>query len=322
MLYPSGATVPVADLTLERKTMFRIRYAVALTAALGVLAACGSGSGNPLGGSGANKGTVVVGSANFPENKLLAEIYAQALEGAGAKVERKFDIGSREVIYDQIKKGNLTVLPEYNGALLAYLDKTDQAHATEQINAEIRKKLPAALEILASAKAEDKDTISVTKATADKYKLTSLADLAPVAKGLVAGGPPEFKIRQQGLVGLKSVYGIEFKSFKTLDVAGPITVAALKKGDVQAANLFTTDPAVPVNGFVVLADPKNVFSSQNVTPLIYKSGVDAKGRAALEAVSAKLETPALAEMVKRVVVDREDASTVAKEWLASAGIKA
>jgi osmoprotectant transport system substrate-binding protein len=265
---------------------------------------------------------VVVGSANFPENSLLAEIYAQALEGAGAKVERKFDIGSREVIYDQIKSGNLTVLPEYNGALLAYLDEKDESATTEDINAAIRKKLPAALELLASAEAEDKDTVSVTKATADKYKLTSLTELAAVSKDFVAGGPPEFKVRKHGLVGLKAAYGIEFKSFKSLDVGGPITVAALKKGDVQAANLFTTDPAIQVNGFVALADPKNVFTSQNVTPLIYKSGVDAQGRAALEAVSAKLTTPALADMLKRLVVDREDAAKLAKEWLASAGIKA
>jgi osmoprotectant transport system substrate-binding protein len=299
--------------------MIRIRHAVALLAAVGMLAACGSS--DPLSGAGPKQGTVVVGSANFPENVLLGEIYAQALEGSGAKVDRKFNIGAREVIYDQIKKGNLTVLPEYNGALLAYLDSKDEASSTEQINAEIRKKLPTSLELLTSAKAEDKDTVSVTKETAARYNLTSLEDLAPVAKNMVAGGPAEFKIRKHGLVGLKSFYGIEFKSFKTLDVAGPITVAALKKGDVQAANLFSTDPAVTANEFVSLADPKNVFSAQNVTPLIYKSGVTAEGRAALEAVSAKLETAALADMLARVVVDREDVAKVAEKWLAEAGIK-
>jgi osmoprotectant transport system substrate-binding protein len=299
--------------------MIRIRLAVALLAAVGMLAACGSS--DPLAGSGPKQGTVVVGSANFPENVLLGEIYAQALEGSGAKVERKFNIGSREVIYDQIKRGNLTVLPEYNGALLAYLDDKDPSNTTEEINAAIAKKLPASLELLASSTAEDKDTVSVTKETAARYELTSLEDLAPVAKDMIAGGPSEFEVRKQGLVGLKSEYGIVFKEFRSLDTAGPITVAALKKGDVQAANLFSTDPAVTTNQFVPLADPKNVFSAQNVTPLVYKSGVDAEGRAALEAISAKLVTEDLADMLERVVVEREDVAKVATEWLTKAGIK-
>jgi osmoprotectant transport system substrate-binding protein len=300
--------------------MFRIRHAVALVATLGVLAACGGGSSNPLTDTGAQKGTVVVGSANFPENVLLGEVYAQALESTGAKVQRKFNIGAREVIFDQIKSGGLTVLPEYNGALLAHLDQDDPATATEAVNAALREKLPSSLEILTSSEAENKDTISVTAATAKQYGLTSLADLAPVAGRLVLGGPAEFKIRKQGVVGLESEYGIDFRSFKTLDTGGPITVSALKKGDVQAANLFTTDPAIRDNGFVVLEDPKNVFSSQNVTPLVYKSGVTAEGRAALDKVSAELDTATLAALLERIVVKREDSATVAKEWLAEAGV--
>jgi osmoprotectant transport system substrate-binding protein len=302
--------------------MIRIRHAVVLVAALTTLVACGGGSGNPLGNPGAGKGTIVVGSANFPENVLLAEVYAQALERSGAKVERKFNINSREVIFDQIRGGGLTVLPEYNGALLAYLDRSNQANTTDEVNAALRQKLPATLEILSSAKAEDKDSVTVTKETAAKYKLTSLADLAPVAKDLVLGGPPEFKTRKQGVVGLKSEYGVEFKSFKSLDTAGPITVSALAKGDVQAANLFTTDPAIKVNGFVALADPKNLFSAQNVTPLIYKSGVPESGRKALDEVSSKLDTPTLATLVERVVIEKEDVSKVADGWLKSVGIGA
>jgi osmoprotectant transport system substrate-binding protein len=300
--------------------MIRIRHAVALVATLATLAACGSGSSDPLNDTGAKQGTVVVGSANFPENVLLGEVYAQALEGSGAKVERKFNIGSREVIFNQIEKGGLTVLPEYNGALLAYLDKQSTATSTDAVNAELAQKLPAALEILKSSAAENKDALTVTKATADRYKLTSIPDLAPVAKNLDLGGPAEFKTRKQGVEGLKSEYGLDFKSFKPLDIGGPITVSALKKGDVQVANLFTTDPAIKENGFVVLGDPKNLFSAQNVTPLIYKSGVDDAGRAALEAVSSKLDTTTLAALLEKVVVERQDSTKVAKEWLTSVGI--
>jgi len=155
----------------------------------------------------------------------------------------------------------------------------------------------------------------VSGATAAKYNLKTLEDLAPVAKDLVLGGPPEFKTRIKGVVGLTKTYGITFKEFKSLDTAGPITVAALKKGDVQAANLFTTDPAVPENGFVVLEDPKSLFGSENVTPLVNKAKVNDTIRAALNAVSAKLDTTTLAALDKKVQTDKADVETVAKEWL-------
>ncbi len=297
-----------------------IRGAAVGLAALLALTACGGGQ-NPLEQGGtAQPGTVTVGSANFQENVLLAEIYAQALEAKGVKVTRKFNIGSREVIFNQIKSGGLTILPEYNGALLAYLDQNTKATSTEQVNAELKAKLPAELELLDSSRAEDKDSVTVTKETAAKYRLKTLADLAPVAKNLVLGGPPEFKTRVQGVVGLKSVYGVEFKEFKPLDTAGPVTVAALKNGDIQAANLFTTDPSIPQNGFVVLEDPKHLFSAQNVTPLVYKKGVDAKTRSALNAVSAKLDTKTLTELDKRLIVDKDDVEEIAKDWLKSQGL--
>lgn len=299
----------------------RMLLAVGSAAALLALTACGGSddSSDPLDSSG-NGNEVTVGSANFQENVLLAEIYAQALEAKGVKVKRQFNIGAREVVYTQLRKGSLTVLPEYNGALLAYLDKAATATTSDEVDAALKTKLPAGLTLLNRAAAEDKDSITVTKETASKYKLKTLDDLKPVAKDLVLGGPPEFKTRVQGVVGLKDRYGVEFKSFKSLDVAGPITVSALKKGDVQAANLFTTDPAVPDNDFVVLEDTKGLFSAQNVTPLVYKKGVDAKVTDALNAVSAKLDTPTLAELVKKVVSDKQDADTVAKDWLSTAGL--
>jgi len=295
--------------------------AVVGAAALMALAACGGdSSSDPFDAASAGAGEVVVGSANYQENVLLGEIYAQALEAKGVKVKRQFNIGAREIIFDQIKSGNLSILPEYNGALLAYLDKSTTATGTSEVNTALAAKLPAELELLTSAAAEDKDSVVVTSATATKYNLKTLDDLAPVAKDLVLGGPPEFKTRTQGVVGLTKTYGITFKEFKSLDTAGPITVAALKKGDVQAANLFTTDPAVPENGFVVLEDPKNLFSSQNVTPLVNKAKVNDTARAALNAVSAKLDTTTLAGLDKKVISDKQDVETVAKEWLSAQGL--
>ncbi|GAB2964549.1 ABC transporter substrate-binding protein [Streptomyces heilongjiangensis] len=290
------------------------------------LTACGGGGGsddNPLtGDSGGGGSALVVGSANFPENQLLAEIYAQALEDKDLKVTRKFDIGAREVYYDQVVKGGIDVFPEYNGALLSVaVDKNSTATGTEEINAELKAKLPKSVEILDSAAAEDKDSVTVTARTAEKYDLKTLADLKPVAGGMTLGAGSEFKTRTQGGVGLKKVYGVEFGTFQPLDAGAQTTLVKLLKDDkVQAANLYTTDPAIVEDDLVVLEDPKNLFSSQNVTPLVHKKAVDARAREALNAVSAKLTTEDLLEMMRKLVRDKEDASAVAEEWLQKAGL--
>jgi osmoprotectant transport system substrate-binding protein len=302
--------------------------ALGLTAGLSLTACGGGGSSdsNPLTGSSSGSGgggkTIVVGSANFPENQLLAEIYAQALEDKGLKVTRKFDIGAREVYYDQVVKGGIGVFPEYNGALLAVaVDKKSTASSTADINAELKKKLPSSVEILDSAAAEDKDSVTVTPEIAAKYNLKTLADLKPVAGDMTIGAGSEFKTRTQGGVGLKTVYGVEFGKFQPLDAGAQSTLLKLLQSNkVQAANLYTTDPAIVEDKLVVLEDPKNLFSSQNITPLVYKSAVNATAKAALNALSAKLTTADLQDMMKKLVNDKEDAGAVAKEWLTTAGL--
>jgi len=303
--------------------MRHARYAVGGLAAVALLAGCSSSKSNPLSKTpptDTKSSTVTVGSANFPENALLAEIYAEALEAKGVTVKRQFNIGSRELLYKQISDGSITLIPEYNGALLAYLDKSATATTTETVNSALAAKLAPSLEILTSAAAEDKDALTVTAATAAQYNLKTIADLAPVAKDLVIGSAPEFKTRQQGLLGLTGVYGLTFKSFKQLDNSGPLTIAALKSGDVQVADIYSTDASVKANDFVVLDDPKDLFGAQNVTPLAFKAGLPQADADALNAVSAKLDTTTLADLVKQVVGDKQDISAVAKKWLASAGL--
>ncbi|KIQ65021.1 glycine/betaine ABC transporter substrate-binding protein [Kitasatospora griseola] len=298
-----------------------VRTAVAVAVLmLGAAACSSSGGGDPLaakspaaqGGSGK---TVVVGSANFPENVLLASIYSQALQAKGVKVEEKFNIGSREVLYGQLQSGALTVLPEYNGALLGYLDAKSTATGKDAVNTELAAKLAAGLGILDSAAAEDKDSLTVTQETADRLGVKSIADLAGKAQDLVIGGPPEFKSRREQQ--FKDAYGLTFKEWKpTADT----TANALKDGAVQVGNVFTTDPKIVQLKLVSLNDPKNLFSSQNVTPLVNKAGLDATGTAALNAVSAKLDTAGLTALMKRVAVDKEDPSAVAKDWLKTNGL--
>ena len=281
----------------------------------------GGGSSNPLAGS-ASSGTVVVGSANFPEDELLAQIYADALQAAGVKVSTKLNIGAREVYYPELTKGAISVIPEYNGALLTTsVDTTSKATSTAEVNAALKAKLPSTAEILNSSSAQDKDSITVTQANATKYHLKSISDLSSVAKTWVIGGPSEFKTRADGIVGLKNVYGLTFKSFSPLDESGPITISALKSGKVQAADIFTTTPQIVTDKFVSLADPKNMFAAQNVTPLVYKKAASAKVVSTLNAVSAKLTTEALLQMDKALTINHASYTSVASGFLQQEGLK-
>lgn len=301
----------------------KLTFAAAIMGAL-MLSACSSG--NPLAsGSGAPAASgsgvsITVGSANFPENELLADIYAGALKAKGVTVETKLNIASRETYVPALKNGEIDLIPEYTGAFSKYLNPNADISTQAAALASLKAALPDTLTALEPAAAEDKDSITVTRATADKYGLKTIDDLVPVAKDMVLGGPPEWKNRSYGVPGLKKDYGLVFKDFKALDTAGPLTVQALKNGQVQAANLFTTDPAIKANDFVSLQDTKSFFGAQNVIPVLTKSKATPEVTAALNAVSAKLDTDTLATLVTKVVVDKDDASTVAADWLKSNGL--
>ena len=285
-----------------------------------LLSACGGSDPFEEGGDeeGGESGAIVVGSADFPESTLLAEVYGRALEAEGVPVDYQLNIGSREVYYDQIEAGALSLFPEYNGAILAYLDDEAPSADSEETNTLLEEALPEGLEILASSEAENKDSVTVTREIADEYDLVALPDLADVAGDLVLGGPPEFETRQQGVMGLESVYGVEFGEFRSLEVA--LLSKALTDDDIQAANMFTTDPQIVEEGFVVLEDPENLFGAQNVTPLINSEQVDETARGIIDGVSSALTTEELTELNKRIVVDNENAADVAREWREEPGL--
>ena len=279
-----------------------------------------SSSSNPLSGGGAS-GSVVVGSANFPESELLAEVYALALQDKGVKATTKLNIGSREVYYPQAVKGAITIFPEYNGALLSgEVDPSSTAKTTAAVDAALTAKLPSSLEILNPAPAQDSDSMTVTAATAAKYHLKTIADLKPHASGWVLGAPSEFKTRPDGIAGHKANYGLTFKSFDPLDESGPITLAALTGGKVQVADVFTTTPQIISDHLVSLADPKFNFAAQNVIPLVYKADLTPTITATLNAVSAKLTTAALLQMDNAVITDKANYNTVAAGFLSAAGL--
>ncbi|HUQ55416.1 ABC transporter substrate-binding protein [Lentzea sp.] len=298
--------------------MKRIATAVA---AVMLLSACG---GDPLTGGADNPAptdTIVVGSGNFTESRLLAEIYAEALSAKGVKVSKKLNIGNRELYYKGVQDGSIDLIPEYTGVLLKYVNKDAQEVGSDEVYAALKKALPQNLTVLDKSEAEDKDAVVVTKQIAAQYSLKSIDDLVPYCKELVFGGPPEFQNRPDGLPGLKTKYNCEFKEFKALDVGGPLTVAGLKDNTVQAADLFTTDFAIKANEFVVLEDPKNVFAAQNVLPLINEKKASQQVRDTLNAISKKLDTKTLLELNQKLAgPDKPEPEKVAKEWLASAGI--
>ncbi|MEQ4206320.1 ABC transporter substrate-binding protein [Actinopolymorpha sp. B17G11] len=299
----------------------------ALAVSVLALAGCGGG-GDPLAeetaeapnGSDAPADTITVGSANFPEAVLLGEIYAGALEAKDVKVEKKLNIGAREAYIKGLEDGSIDLVPEYTGVLLQYFDEEATAAKPDEVYTALQSAVPSDLTVLEKSSAEDKDAVVVTQETADKYKLKSIGDLAPHSKDLVLGGPPEWKTRPTGVSGLKEVYDVEFKSFTSLDVAGPLTIAALKGGRVDAGNLFTTQSAIAQNDFVVLDDPKLLFTAQNVVPLIVKDKASDTVTEALNGVSANLDTPTLRDLVAKVEVDKQNPAAVAEEWLTQNGL--
>ena len=308
---------------ISRKLRTKAVPWVAVLAVIG-LAACGGGSGstssNPLGG-GAAKGSVVIGSANFPESELLAEIYALALSAKGVKVTDKFNIASREIYYPEVVRGAISIVPEYDGTLLTVaVDPKSTARTMAQVNAALKSGLPSSVEILNSASATDSDSVTVTQAFASKYHLTSISQLQPLAKNMVFGGPPEFKTRSDGLAGLKANYGLVFKGFDALDESGPITLKALTTNQVQAADVFTTTPQILSDHLVVLSDPKANFAAQNVTPLVYKKAMTPTIVSTLNAISAQLTTNALLQMDNAVIVDHASYQIVAAAFLKSVGL--
>ncbi|VEB97168.1 Osmoprotectant-binding protein [Cedecea lapagei] len=262
---------------------------------------------------------VIIGSADFPENQLLATIYAGALEAQNIPVEKKLNIGSREVYIPALLDGSINVIPEYSGALLSYLDANNKAHSSEEVATALAAKLPEKVKMLNTAVAQNSDVIAVTKKTADKYKLKTIDDLKPHAAELILGGPAEWKTRHEGVPGLKEVYGLNFKSFKVLDVAGPLTLTALKNNQIQAADLTSTTPEIQKDHLVALEDPKNLFAAQNIVPIVATATLNPTIESTLNKVSAQLTTADLIAMNGQLA-EFASIDDVAHQWLVKHGL--
>ncbi|MCW2769516.1 MAG: glycine/betaine transporter [Aeromicrobium sp.] len=288
-------------------------------AALGLsMSACGS---DPTEGKKSASDTITVGSAAFPENEIIAEIYAQALEAGGVKVNKKLNIGAREAYIPALKNGEIDLLPEYSGNLLAYLDPKATATSEADIEDALVDALPDNLDVLDAAKAEDKDSLNVTSEFADKNGIATIADLKKV-KDLKLGANPEFKTRPYGIPGLEKVYGITGITFIPIgDSGGPKTLKSLVDGDVDVADIYSTTPSILANKLVTLEDPENLIAAQQVVPLINDEKASDKVQKILDGISAQLTTQDLLDLNSKNQGDDKTAPDVlAKEWLTSKGL--
>lgn len=289
-----------------------LAWGMAVTA---FLSACGGGQGDR---ASDGKVSITVGvSSAFAENQIVAEMYAQVLENAGYRVERRLNLKSREISEPALERGEIDVVPEYLGSLLVFLDKNaapapDPGQSVEQIRKLLETRNAVLLE---PSEANNTNAFVVTARTADQRGLTKVSDLAPMAGELILGGPPECPSRPFCIPGLKEKYGITFREFKPLDVGGPLTVAALEGGEIDVGVLFTTSPIIEQKVFVILDDDKGLQQAENITPLVNGEVVNDEIRRLLNGVSRKLTSQNIGELNGKVEIDREDPEEVAREFL-------
>jgi osmoprotectant transport system substrate-binding protein len=282
---------------------------------LTVLAACGSSGGNT---GTSSKGTVTVAGFNFPESSILAELYGQALAHDGYTVNYKLLLGTREVVAPAIENGQIDIYPGYAATELEFYNKGageangDAVATTAKLNGHLQS---LGLVALTPSAAVDQNAFAVTKATATKYSLTKLSDLAAIGNQLVLGAGPECPTRPFCEPGLQTTYGIHFKDFKALDTDGPLTRAAFKNGTIQVGLVFSSDADLNQAGLVVLQDDKHLENADNVVPIVRQSVASDEVKKVLNNIDANLTTADLVTMNGQVELLHQDADAVATAYL-------
>ncbi|KIP51424.1 ABC transporter substrate-binding protein [Leucobacter komagatae] len=303
-----------------RRTPRRIGALAALTlAGVTLLTACGSA--DPLDNSGASTGdgeTLVVGSQAYYSNEIVAELYAQALEAGGFTVDRQLQIGQREVYMPELEAGKIDVFPEYTGNLLQYFDADTTATTSEDVYDALAAELPEGLRVLEQSEASDQDSYVVTSDFAKQHDLSEIGDLAGI-DGLVLGGNSELETRPYGPPGLSEVYGVDVSFTPIEDSGGPLTVKALRDGQVQLVDLYSADPVFAEGDLVVLQDPKGLFLASHVVPVVSER-VNDDAAAIINKVSAALTAEDLQQLGAQSVNDESPAAKIAATWLEERGL--
>jgi osmoprotectant transport system substrate-binding protein len=300
--------------------------------ALALLAGACSSGGDDNGGSSSSggtssapaaKGDLTVGvSGAFPENQLVAEMYAQVLENAGYTVARQLDLGTRELSDQALYSGEIDIKPEYLGFELPALDpKADTTGTPEEIAAMLGPLLEdKGVKLLDFSPANSTNAFVVTQETADSLGLASMSDLAPVAGDLTLGAPPECPKRPFCIPGLQKAYGITFGDFKPLDFGGPQTVAAIESGAVDVGLLFSLDPTIEDKGWIALTDDQGLQAAGNFAAEIREDATNPEIEGLLNSVTATLTDEGMRAIVTKVAIDKEDVGDVATEYLTEQGL--
>jgi osmoprotectant transport system substrate-binding protein len=290
------------------------RLGLALVAASALtLSACGD-SDDPLSSGGGDGDTIVIGSQDYYSNEIIAEIYAQALEAEDIEVEREFRIGQREVYLPEIKSGSIDLFPEYTGPLLLGLDPDATATKPDEVYAALGEALPDGLRLLDQSPATDQDSYVVTKEFADKWGITTIEDLKKVKGPIVFGANSEAESRPNGPKGLKTTYGVDVTFTPIEDSGGPLTVKALKDGDIQVGLIYTADPSIKKNDLVTLEDTKGLFLASAVVP-VASDDVSDDAAAVIDEISAAMTPEDLIALDARSVEEKLSADVIAKDWL-------
>lgn len=308
---------------LLRNQLLTRRALLAAGGALGVATTLGAcSSSDPLAGPSSvtsDPDTIVISCQQYYSNEIIAELYAQSLEKAGFKIKRDYQIGQREVYLPEMEAGRIDVIPEYSGNLLQYFDNGNPATSPEEIETALAAVLPEGIRILASAEATDQDSYTVTRAMSEQHQLSEIGDLAKLGRTIKVGANSEAATRPYGAEGLKALYGVEAEFIGIEDSGGPLTVEALVRGDVDAADIYTASPAILKNDLIVLTDPKNMILAQRVIPLV-SAKVDQSAAEAIAKVNAALSADELKMLNARSVDTGQASSAIATEWLTAQGL--
>lgn len=289
------------------------RLAIGAVVVGAALALSGCASDDPLstGSAGpSDSTTITVGSQAYYSNEIIAEIYSQALEDAGFKVQRQFNIGERDAYLPSLENGDIDLFPEYTGNLLQFYDAKTTATTSDDVYSALAGALPKGLTVLDQASATDQDSYNVTAKFAADNNLKSLADLANVTTPLTLGGNAELEQRPYGPTGLLATYGATVGFSAT----GSTTVDDLVAGTVNIANVYSSDPRIQTEKLVTLDDPKGLFLASNVVPLVNADIADSIA-SVINAVQAKLTPEALVAMNVESTVDQQSSADIATKWL-------
>ena len=291
----------------------------AFTIAFGVALILGGAAAAPAAESQSTP--IIVGTKNFPEQFVLGQLYKQALEAKGFEVQYKENIGSTELIDTALRSGRITMYPEYTGTMLSVTFKRKAVPKTATATYRLAKRLyeRRGQTLLRQTPFEDKDVIAVTRATANRYGLGSIASLSKVPDLTIAGFP-EWDTRWRGP--LSRLYGL--KGFDFVPLAGISAYQLLDRRNVEAADVFTTDPQLLSSKYVQLRDPTNMFGFQHVAPVVSRKLVTENGArltSTLNAVSRLLTVKAMAAMNRAVVINKKPADKVADAFLKANDLK-